>query len=296
MNGWPALAERQYGVISRSQLRQAGVTERQIHALLASSRVERVHSGIYRVVGSYKSARQGAIAATLWCGEGALLSHATAAQLLRLPARRDESLHVTVAPSVRRSAPDLVLHRSDLVEPRDRFEVDALPCTSPTRTLIDLAATLDGESLEHAFEVARRYGLTTKTVLARRAETMCGPGRPGSAAIRSLLRVVESRPKESKLEVRLARLLRKHDLRPDVIQHPVERFRLDFAWLRRLFAVEADGFEWHGNRLAWKRDRRRIARLEALGWSIVHVTWEDVTDRPEETVDRIRRALARAAA
>ena len=59
---------------------------------------------------------------------------------------------------------------------------------------------------------------------------------------------------------------------------------------------ECDGFESHGNRLAWKRDRRRLAWLEAAGWRIVAVTWDDVTLRPAETIDRLVLALRDAAA
>jgi very-short-patch-repair endonuclease len=54
---------------------------------------------------------------------------------------------------------------------------------------------------------------------------------------------------------------------------------------------ECDGFEWHGDRLRWKRDRRRIAAIEAAGWRVVHVTWEDVTRYPVETLDRLALAL-----
>jgi hypothetical protein len=43
------------------------------------------------------------------------------------------------------------------------------------------------------------------------------------------------------------------------MQHRVGSHRLDFAWVLLLRAVECDGFDWHGNRLPWKRDRRRIA-------------------------------------
>ena len=97
---------------------------------------------------------------------------------------------------------------------------------------------------------------------------------------------------ESRLEVRAARLLRRHRVKPEARQHAVERFRIDFAWPSRMLGVECDGFEWHGNRLSWKRDRRRIARLETLGWRIVHVTWADVSEHGDETIGRVREALA----
>jgi very-short-patch-repair endonuclease len=106
---------------------------------------------------------------------------------------------------------------------------------------------------------------------------------PGSAAL------------ESRLEVKLARLLRKSSLPPPERQFPVGRFRLDFAWPAARIACECDGFEHHGARLAWKRDRRRLAAIEAADWRIVQVTWADVTGQPGQTIDRLSLALGVAA-
>lgn len=63
----------------------------------------------------------------------------------------------------------------------------------------------------------------------------------------------------------------------------------------RRIGCECDGFEHHGSRLAWKRDRGRLATIEAAGWRIVHVTWADVTRDPGQTLDRIAIALTAAA-
>ena len=114
--------------------------------------------------------------------------------------------------------------------------------------------------------------------------------------MRHLLAVLEHRPLESRLEVKTARLLRAHGLRAAANQFAVGHYRLDYAWPLLLLAVECDGFEHHGQRLLWKRDRRRIAALEALGWRLIHVTWDDVTKHPDETVARIRSAVQRAVA
>ena len=85
MNGWTTVAERQYGVITRAQLRMC-LPDHRIHTLLARGDIERAYTGVFRVAGSYPSARQRAMAAVLWCGDDALLSHSTAAELMRLPA------------------------------------------------------------------------------------------------------------------------------------------------------------------------------------------------------------------
>ena len=55
--------------------------------------------------------------------------------------------------------------------------------------------------------------------------------------------------------------------------------------------VECEGFDYHGGRLVWKRDKRRTAWIEAQGWRLVVVTWDDVTQRPDETTFRIKLAL-----
>ncbi len=283
MNGWAALAAGQYGVITRAQLR-VHLSDRQIDRMIGDQ-LEPLHRGTFRVAGSYPSARQRAMAVCLWCGDDALLSHGTAAELLRLPIRSDPTIHVTAPPHVRRRAQGVTVHRSERL---DRFLVDGLPATSPARTIIDLAASLDAEALEDVFERARRLGLVTPSVFAREMDRLGGRGRPGSATVREMLQVTGQRPTESRLETKTARLLRACGLHPDATQHRVGPYRLDFVWLRRMLALECDGFDWHGGRLAWKRDRRRIAYLEARGWDLVHVTWDDVTRRPDETIERLR--------
>jgi hypothetical protein len=156
MNDFFAIAQRQYGVVTRTQLLASGLTERQVDHRVSVGTLERVHPGVYRMPGSFPSARQRAMAVVLHWGDDALLSHGSAAELLRLPAPHDELFHISVPHSVRRCADGFVLHRTTSLMRVDRYVVDGLPCTSPTRTIILLARQLDGEALEHVFEAARR--------------------------------------------------------------------------------------------------------------------------------------------
>jgi very-short-patch-repair endonuclease len=96
--------------------------------------------------------------------------------------------------------------------------------------------------------------------------------------------------------VKTRRLLRAASLPRPVVQYSLGRFRLDFAWPQFRVSVECDGFERHGSRLQWKRDRRRVAAIEAMGWRLVHLTWDDVTRRSSESVERVALALAASAA
>jgi len=91
-------------------------------------------------------------------------------------------------------------------------------------------------------------------------------------------------------------LLRASELPPSVPQFRLGQYRLDRAWPAPRLAVGADGFQHHGRRLVWKRDRRRVAAIEANGWRVMHVTWDDVVHAPAQTLDRIGHALATMAA
>jgi very-short-patch-repair endonuclease len=229
-------------------------------------------------------------------GEPALISYLTAATLLRCDGCKTNALHVSALRECRRrtTGTPIVLHKVLSLPRSDRVVVDGIPCTSATRTLIDCAALLSDEALEVAFESARRMGLTTLRVFAARAAELCGPGRPGSRAIRALL--AHQRPGDPalqyRLEVKLARLLRGSALPQLERQVAVGRYRIDFACSARRVGSECEGFEYHGNRLAWKRDKRRTAWLESQQWRLTFVTWDDVTLRPEETLNRIAFAIA----
>jgi very-short-patch-repair endonuclease len=49
-------------------------------------------------------------------------------------------------------------------------------------------------------------------------------------------------------------------------------------------AIEADGFRWHSSRQLWDRVRARRYALTAMGWIVLHFTWEQLRDRPGEVV------------
>src|SRR3954452_11694433 len=74
-----ALAGRQHGVVSVAQLLEIGLTHRMIQCRVVRGWLHRIHHGVY-AVGHTKVSREGWwMAATLACGDGAVLSHRSAA-------------------------------------------------------------------------------------------------------------------------------------------------------------------------------------------------------------------------
>ncbi len=66
---------------------------------------------------------------------------------------------------------------------------------------------------------------------------------------------------------------------------------VDFAWPTARLVVECDGFEHHGDRPAFERDRRRDAILVAAGWRVIRVTWLQFVEDRSGVIDRLRRSL-----
>ncbi len=296
-----AIAARQDALLCALQARALGFSESAIRRRVQAGLWGRVLPGVYKVTGAPTTDHQRVWAAVLWAGGGAAVSHASAAWLWGLDGFRAPPRPEVTVPRRRGPSSDLVgVHRTLALPDVDRAEVDGIPVTAPARTVIDVAAQLDGEALEAAVESVFRLGLARDSLLRWRVEELGGTRRPGCG---SLLAILDARGQgaaalESPLEVRTWRVLVRSDVPTPLRQYSIRggqrRFRLDFAWPDRKVAVECDGYSAHGGHVAFRRDRRKLAALAALGWLVVPVTWDDVTRRPAEMIAEVRGALAEA--
>jgi len=293
----------QHGVFSRAQALAAGATPRVIHGRLASGRWERIHRSVYRLTGTPATWRGSLMAACLSLGR-AVASHRSAAALWGLWDLEGAIIEVSVPTTAKASVVGQFVHRTGAMPTGDVTRIDGIPVTSATRTLIDLAGVAPPHLVEEALDDALRRHLTTLARLRARLDDLGRRGRAGTAVMRALLeqRDPTTAIPESVLETRLLRALRDAGL-----PEPVPQFRVrdggrvvavvDFAYPRERVAIEADGFRWHGRRARWKHDLARGNALTALGWRVIHVTWDDLTAGDDRFLDEIRRILriARAA-
>lgn len=96
-----SLPARQCGLVTRRQLLDAGVTRKQIETQLTARRWQRVHPGVLATFTGPLPRDAVLWAAVLYAGEGAALSHQTAAELHGLTEDVDDTVHVTM-PAERR--------------------------------------------------------------------------------------------------------------------------------------------------------------------------------------------------
>ena len=71
---------------------------------------------------------------------------------------------------------------------------------------------------------------------------------------------------------------------------------MDFLWPEHRLVVETDGFEHHGTREAFERDRARDADLQARGYRVLRFTHRQVVSEPRKVAKSVRRMLGAALA
>lgn len=284
------LASRQHGSLGIDQLRRAGATRDAIRHQLARRRLLRgPHPGTFRH-GAHPPSWMGRLwAAQLWGGEGCVLSHEAAGALYELDGCPPDRVVLTVAKGRRRRHPSITLHESTRPVLVRRLP-NGLRVTIPEVTIVDLAAVLGCDAADDALHCALRRRLTTAPRVARFVD-----GRPGSTAARELLRSLEARPRDSRLEGRFVRLARAAGLRfrtQYAVVVEAQVMWVDFADPDAMTAIEVDGFATHGTREAFQRDRTRDVLLQLAGWRVFRFTWDDIEQRPEWVIRCVVRALA----
>jgi very-short-patch-repair endonuclease len=286
-----AIAAGQHGVVTRRQLIEAGVTPIRIQRRLRAGRLVGVHRGVYRV-GPVIAPRASEMAACLACGDGAALSHRSAAALWEVPAPSPPDSLVEV--SLRRGnrkRPGIKIHRPLDLQDDCITVLAGIPLTTPIRTLTDLATCLRARDLERALSELFALGLAdaaqVRDAVSRRA------GFSGAALLLDLLGRAPALTR-SEAEERFLTLVGKAQLEAPAVNRRVAGHEIDFLWKSRGLAVEIDGFAFHSSRSAFERDRRRDASLAARGIHVVRVTWRQLMDEPEAVLVRLAQALARA--
>lgn len=206
------------------------------------------------------------MAAVLACGEGAVLSHRSAAALWGIRKARNGPVEVTVPSTAGRTRrAGITLHRSTTLTASSCTQRLGLPVTTAARTLADVRPLISPAQLAAAVREAEFLRLVSGEMRSDRSRT--------------------------ELEHRFLTPCRRHRLPQPAVNATVDRYEVDFLWPPERLIVELDGWESHRTRSAFESDRARDAHLSVLGFRVVRLTWRKVETDPRDAARTVRRLL-----
>jgi hypothetical protein len=236
------------------------------------------------------------MAAVLVCGEGAVLSHRSAAALHGLMWDNRSVVDVTTRGS-RKRRDGIAPHRPTGLGRADVTVVDDIRCTTVARTLLDLAEVVDRGALRRACneaEVLRVFDGRALHDVLRRAH-----GRRGAPRLRAVLadgRIGEAITRNDLEEAFLALCDHAGLPAPKVnVWIPLAEGggqEADFLWPEQRLNAETDGGGVHDTPSSFEADRRRDQRLLRAGYRVVRFPWRQVFHAPDEVVDTLRDLIA----
>lgn len=284
------IAARQQGVVARAQLRDEGLSSREIQYRLETQRLRRLHSGVY-AVGPVPGPRQREQAAVLACGVDAVVSHWSAAACWTIgPRTPGRSVAVSTPRDVRTTDPGIRVFRVTRLPAEEVTVADGLPVTTPVRTLLDLAGWASSGDVERALSRAVPTLVAPAELDALLARH---PRRRGRRRLRSLVQArFRTGLTRSEAERKFLRLVESGGLPRPETNVLVRGHEIDCLWRDEKLVVEIDGRAYHSDARTFEGDRDRDGVLVSAGYRVMRVTWRQIIDQPRPLLVRLARALA----
>lgn len=281
-----AVAEKQYGYITRPQLLEIGLTVSAIKYRVKIGRLIPVYPGVYAVGSVNRTPVARAAAAVVACGKGAVLSYGSAATLWGFEKYWDMPFEVT-APTVRKHN-GIKVHRSRTLDRVDITRQLGVPVTSPARTVLDNAPRLTDKRLTRMVNNARHARFLYLDALADVIDR--NPTHPGAKRLRPFVQT-RSGPTQSELEDRFVAFAKRYGLPTPATGVEMLGYVVDVLFPAEKVLVEIDSWEFHRFRPNFESDRNRDADMLAAGFVTVRITDERMNHDPEREARRLNKIL-----
>lgn len=294
------VAERQYGLVTRADLRGVGVSPRGLRTLVAHGALVPVGRQTFVVGGAPVSDRRRVLAACL--DTGGVASHATAAWVHGIGDFRPGNPPAVVVRRARSDYRSAIadVHSSTWLPGDDVLSVAGVPTLSVARTLFSLASVvprIPKERVAGAIDRAVRDRKAADPWLWWLLERIRRRGRNGVTVFEELLSDrAGGKVTESWLEREFLRILAAASVELPVCQRKIRRngafvARVDFLYAERRLVVEVSGHASHSTRAQLTDDARRRNELILAGYQFLEFTYDQVVGAPDVVVAHVREAL-----
>ena len=280
------LVRRQHGVLSRRDLEALGFSKMAIEHRVATGRLHPIARGIYAVGRPELTPHGSWMAAVLVCGDGAVLSHRSAAELWGIGREQTGRIDVTVPRRCTSKRDGLRMRGRPSLSSQSFTPWHGIPVTDPVQTLIDLATELKVRRLDRAMNEADVLDLVEPETLRRELEGYVG--MPGVKTLRTLLDRHTFRLSDSDLEVLFRPLALAAGFSLPLSKHHLLGYEVDFWFPDHGLVVETDGLRYHRTPAQQARAVKRDQTHTAAGLRVLRFTHWQIAHEPEEVTHILR--------
>jgi very-short-patch-repair endonuclease len=292
-----AILDRQYQVISRSQVLATGMPERALgYRLRAGGPWQRLLPGVYLVVTGTPTGDQRDIAALLYAGPGSVLTGAAALRLWGVRAPYTSTIDVLIPVLKQRKSQGFVRIHASTRMPEETFAVGPRRLAPLARAVGDTARTLSKLADVRALVAAVvQQKKCTPGMLA--AELENGPVQ-GSALLRIAVGDVfagtRSNPEADLKDLLVRAKLPMPEFNAQLFADQEFIGSPDAWWQHAGVAGEVDSSEYHLSPEDHERTLARDRRMRKYGINVLHFTPRQIRTEPAEVIATIKAALAAA--
>ena len=289
------LAARQCSVFSRAQALALGGDDKLISRRLAQGRWIRLAAGVYGLPGVAECFERRVWIAYLATSPLAVVSFQTAAAFADFTGFPRREVTLTVPHGGHHRIEGAFVHQISDVLPHHVMLRYGMRCTTPERTVIDLAAICSRSRLFETVDDARVHGKVKVAGIGDVLQDVARRGKPGLAKVAYVLDKLG--PGKTLSMSILERML--HDLIEGAglptlhrqYPHPGRLFTngcVDGAYVDAKMIVEVDGRRWHDRIAQRKRDIDRDNEAGRAGWYTQRLLYEHVKSDPDGTAAVVR--------
>src|SRR6201994_93966 len=286
------LVRRQHGVLTRQDLLGLGFSADAIKHRVATGRLHQISAGIYAVGRPELTPYGRWMAAVLSCGDGAMLSHRSAAELWGIGREWEGRIDVSIRRHSKIRRRGIKVRARESLPERSVVRRFGIPVTNPTQTLIDLATELKPVRLERAVNQADVHDLVDPETLRRSLDAYVG--MPGVKTLRTMLDRHTFRLSDSDLEIYFRPLALAAGFPLPLTKQWVLGYEVDFHFPEHGLIVETDGLRYHRTPAQQARMVKRDQTHTSHGFRVLRFTHWQIAYAPNEVAEvlgRVRKLL-----
>jgi len=227
------------------------------------------------------------MAAVLACGEGAVLSHHSAAALWKLLRPIEGPIHVSVP-------------TTNGVKDRRGIHLHRCPSLSAPREPSPSPSSLLGEGGRgRRLLTAHRHNIPVTTI-PRTIDDLDGTVAPRllrrakrqAELMNVRLEGTQGRRARSDLEEDFFALVHRHRLPSPETNVKIGRHEVDFLWREQRLVIETDSYLYHRGSVSFEDDHARDLDLRSAGYTVLRFTDKQIEEEPERVAYDVVWALS----